>query len=123
MGTSRVHNKLVILAFALVSGAILAQTLGLWHRHNVDLLREEYQQRHGPIEVPASLDFAVKAASVLIPVFLAWILLQLASAIVFCCNWRKFGNSGGLAFFVLWLISWGLCLWPMFTELGFTGNR
>jgi len=106
----RYSYRAVIVAYLLVFGAIGALAVVSWHRDKVNSLREQYSQQHGPIDIPEALYFDSMACSVQIPVLLLWFVLQLTSAFVFCVNSRGVGYSGGLVFWMLWSIAWGLCL-------------
>jgi hypothetical protein len=103
------HN-LTVLAYLLVAASILSQGFGLWHRHKVTLLRDQYFDRQGEIDIPEAMYFDSMAFSVAIRVIPIWFLLQLASAIVFCGKGGRVRFYVELVYLVLWLISWGLCL-------------
>jgi len=105
------RDNLVVLAYFLLVGSFFTQAFGLWHGHEINLLREEYLKRYGAIEVPTPYYFDTTAVMVGIPVLLTWFLLQLASAIAFCCNWRRrVSCSDVFAYLVVWFLGFVPCL-------------
>src|SRR5262245_6613165 len=94
------RDNLVVLAYFLLVGSFFIQAFALWHSQMVDLLREQYRERYGAIEVNAALYFDGMALSVGIPTFLIWFVLQIGSAVAFCCNWRRISYPAVLIYLV-----------------------
>lgn len=107
-GRFRLPKGMLLLALLLVVGTVVMGRVGSWHRHTLNLLRGHFLQKYGEIDVPEALDFDSMAVDVLLPVCLIGMALQLASALVFAFHWRGMGYLGGLAFWTLWLLAWGL---------------
>jgi hypothetical protein len=100
----------MLVTHLLLAGAAAALAVACWHRHKVEGLRQQYLARHGMIEVPEALYFDGMAFEVILPALLLWFGFQVGSAAVFCSNYREVGYLGGLIFWTLWVLTWGLCL-------------
>jgi hypothetical protein len=84
----------VIVAFCVTA-------FGLWHRHEIDYRSAKMSQP----EVFDEMGLWVDEMTLLVPAFFCWLIMQVASLVVYCSHWRRSGFYAGFAFLSLWLLS------------------
>jgi hypothetical protein len=101
------------LAHFLVVASGVALATAVWHSQKVNILREQWLQQHGEIDIPEAIYFDGMTASVELPLLALWLILLVVSFMTFCGTKKALGPVSRLAFLAIWLPSSGLAVWGM----------
>jgi len=97
-----------ILAYVMPVVALCAMVAAFWQSNYVDELRENYMRRHGSIDIPEAMYFDGKAAFVIAPALLAFLVCQVLAVVFFVLSWRPWSWLFALSLWALWAAAWGL---------------
>jgi hypothetical protein len=98
-----------VLAYFMSVVALVAIAVASWQANYVDKLRDDYLKRNGTIEVFEAIYFDSKAASVIGPALLAFILCQLMAVVFFVRSQTPSSWLSVLSFWALWIVAWVSC--------------